>query len=438
MWTLLDVARRIGITSLTDIENFPDSPGAYSYDNNGNRRTKAEGAVSVTYTYNTAISNRLLAASSSTAGENAGNFYYDANGNLTSVDDPAFFLQGPGKGVVAPSLTYSVRDRYAGFFNGSSLGVVYGYNGDGVRFHKEIDFIPQGRHTIPIQFFTAEGKLIEEFNPSGAVSGSEHYRDYLWARSGNENLAQISTQQTTNIDTLYFTHGDHLGTPIAMTSASGALVWRVEHRPFGGIFSQSAATITNNLRFPGQYYDFESGLAQNGFRDYSAKLGRYIEPDPIGLILGNEQLITQPSPTYLPLANVYTYSMNNTLLFSDPLGLCIVGKGMKRCLQQIFNKSIDSIKFDMAGPSEKWDATTRVNLIRLYISCDEFFSSPSEVLEEYYHVLEQWNTGRLTILGYVDEYLLNGYRCNKYEREAKKYAREHTQELKDCLGCTVP
>ena len=102
-------------------------------------------------------------------------------------------------------------------------------------------------------------------------------------------------------DTLYFYHADHLGTPIAMTDTSGALVWRAEHTPFGGIYALSVGTITNNLRFPGQYYDGETGLAQNYHRDYSSKLGRYAEPDPEDLL--------------------YLYVENQPVNDDDPAGL---------------------------------------------------------------------------------------------------------------------
>ncbi len=54
-------------------------------------------------------------------------------------------------------------------------------------------------------------------------------------------------------------HNDHLGTPQKMTDASGTVVWAADYKPLGEA-TITVSTITNNLRFPGQYYDVEAGL----------------------------------------------------------------------------------------------------------------------------------------------------------------------------------
>ncbi|WP_187363519.1 RHS repeat-associated core domain-containing protein [Massilia frigida] len=41
--------------------------------------------------------------------------------------------------------------------------------------------------------------------------------------------------------------------------------------------------FTFNLRFPGQYYDRETNLHYNYYRDYDPQTGRYVQSDPIGL-----------------------------------------------------------------------------------------------------------------------------------------------------------
>ena len=64
--------------------------------------------------------------------------------------------------------------------------------------------------------------------------------------------------------------------------------------------------MQNNLRFPGQYYNAETGLHYNWNRYYDPETGRYLSPDPIGLDGG---------------LNLYAYVENDPVNWSDPEGL---------------------------------------------------------------------------------------------------------------------
>jgi RHS repeat-associated protein len=83
-------------------------------------------------------------------------------------------------------------------------------------------------------------------------------------------------------------HPDHLNTPRAIYNDQQQLAWRWDQaEPFGNSppneNPSGLGTCEVNLRFPGQYFDKETNLAYNYFRDYDVALGRYIESDRIGI-----------------------------------------------------------------------------------------------------------------------------------------------------------
>ncbi len=73
--------------------------------------------------------------------------------------------------------------------------------------------------------------------------------------------------------------------------------------PFGKLHVTTGSTP--DLRFPGQWFQAESGLFQNWMRDYDPTLGRYLQADPLGLVDG-------PS--------IYGYALQNPGRFVDPRG----------------------------------------------------------------------------------------------------------------------
>lgn len=71
---------------------------------------------------------------------------------------------------------------------------------------------------------------------------------------------------------------------------------------------------SNNLRFPGMYHDEETGLYYNGQRYYDPEIGRYIQPDRIGLEGGFNQ---------------FEYAYSNPLIMIDNDGEAgIIGAGI--------------------------------------------------------------------------------------------------------------
>ena len=96
---------------------------------------------------------------------------------------------------------------------------------------------------------------------------------------------------------------DHIGRPVFAANASGAKVWTVSYTQFGGVHTSSGQPI--EARFPGQWYQSESGLHQNWMRDYDPTTGRYIQGDPLGLVDG---------------ASVYGYVRGNPGRWQDPRG----------------------------------------------------------------------------------------------------------------------
>jgi RHS repeat-associated protein len=248
----------------------------YGYDPNGNRETLQNAQNTLAYSY-AADSNRL-----STIGQTE--LTYDAAGHLT-------------QDVYGRSLTYNQAGRLTTITDNAIELARYTYNANGQRVIK----------------ITAAGTTIYHYDPSGRLisettEGGTPIRDYLW--HGLTPIAQIEIGATT--ETILYLHTDHLATPRNATNAAGHTVWRWNSDAFGAAPADedpdgNGSPTQINLRFPGQYFDRETGLHYNWMRYYDPQTGRYISSDPIGLDGG---------------LNTYGYAAGNPLAFADPAGLC--------------------------------------------------------------------------------------------------------------------
>jgi RHS repeat-associated protein len=230
---------------------------AYQYDANGNRIAQTVNGTSMTLIYEGG-SNRMINAGGVTFG-------YDAMGNS----------------IVANGISRWQFDPFNRMT--TAFGNTYYIDPLGQRLMKSVG-------SATTYFAPDEGNHLMAENDSGL------WVDYLWLNG--RLIARTHGGQMEDI------HLDQVGRPEAMTNADQTLAWRAMNTPF----TRSVATnnaVPLNIGFPGQYYDAELSLWNNGYRDYFPWVGRYLESDPIGLEGG---------------INTYAYVGDNPVSSVDPTG----------------------------------------------------------------------------------------------------------------------
>ncbi|RZL67574.1 MAG: hypothetical protein EOP77_04330, partial [Variovorax sp.] len=254
---------------------------------------------------------------------------YNANGDLTSDGLNGFGYDAEGR---MTSASVGTSD--------SSPTTRYAHNALGQRVFKTAPLFPiQGSAPTDLAAFRAkgwtpasttaektgtaytydeDGNLIAETSSNPSSPGTTLYV-YLPTEAGAMPVATVIN------GTHYAVSIDHLNTPRRLTSSAGQVMWQWAYSAFGETApttaakrftgpetvpttgSTAATPATFNLRFPGMYYDSESGLSYNYFRSYSPTTGRYTQNDPIGLNGG---------------LNRFNYVGANPLKYADPIGLC--------------------------------------------------------------------------------------------------------------------
>lgn len=274
----------------------------YTYDKNGNRLSQTLGVTTTTYGYGTGSD---LLQTLSVGGVQTQAIGYTADGRIGSLSPG---IQAPG-GQYITSLSYNQDARLAAVNAAGGALASYTYDGFGQRLIKTIS-VGIGA----IYQYGQDGMLLEETNASGVAQADYVYLD-------GRPVAVLNNTS----GALYFLHDDMLGTPQLATDSSQNTAWQASYEPFGQ--ASVSGTITQNLRFPGQYFDVESGWNHNGFRDYLPALGRYAEPDPLAM-QGSARLYSPQTGRFLredPIGllggiNEYAYVDDDPVDLFDPMG----------------------------------------------------------------------------------------------------------------------
>ena len=273
---------------------------SFTYDATGNRLNDnvTSGSTTTRLAAYPTTSNRIV-----NLNQNAATFRtyaYDTGGNITTDTRP-------GETFV---FTYNKRNRLSSLTRNAVAYATYGYNALEQMVTRTTSATggPVGQVAY---IYDLDGHLIAEATAStGATT-----RDYIWL-AANDNAPTDMPLAVSDISgstaTLSYVHTDHLGRPIRMTDATKATVFQAIYKPYGEVNSTSG-TKAQNLRFPGQYFQIETGFAYNWHRQYDPVTGRYTQPDPLRFVDG-------PS--------VYGYAKSNPSNITDRTGeVTIEGPG---------------------------------------------------------------------------------------------------------------
>ncbi|MGW3500090.1 DUF6531 domain-containing protein [Streptomyces globisporus] len=154
--------------------------------------------------------------------------------------------------------------------------------------------------------FTWDGDTLCEQTTS--TTGSPDSVALTWDHDGVKPVTQVERRlvDQAEVDSRFFAIiTDLVGTPRELVDEQGEVAWRTRSALWGATSWNRDADAYTPLRFPGQYFDPESGLHYNRHRHYDPESGRYLSPDPLGLT---------------PAPNAVTY-VDDPTLWIDPLGL---------------------------------------------------------------------------------------------------------------------
>jgi RHS repeat-associated protein len=272
----------LGYDTLDRLTSAVSGTGGYgtfgwTWDAVSNVKTQVVNGTTTTYNL-TAGTNKFATIVSGSTTETVNS---TAAGNINTIKVGTTTLD---------TLTYNQANELASAATTSS-SATYKYDLQGQRLEKA----PPGVNPILYQYGQAAKELLSENDLHSGQTA-----DYIYL-----NGRPIGEVNPTN-GKLYYTHTDNLGTPQKLTDSTKAVVWSATYQPFGGTVSFSGTLTNQNLRLPGQYFDAETTMNHNGFRDYAAGLTRYVESDPIGLRGG---------------MNTYQYVKGNPYKFTDRSGL---------------------------------------------------------------------------------------------------------------------
>lgn len=252
----------------------------------------------------------------------SGTYAYDDPGNLLGLDEAESLslvygdVARPGRLTQVNSaagprpLTYDGRGHTQSFGDLTALDfdpldrLVHIVKGNGMELRMLYD--PRNRR---IRTQVIEGGATATVRYAAGLFERHDDRSIRHIYLANTLVASEAVPDAAPATTLYYL-GDRHGSIVLATDPAGAPVQVQRYSAFG--LTQSVGSLD---RYLGRIRDSETGLVHLGARYYAPAIGRFLSPD--WYILEDPR-----KPARIPQSlNVYSYAVNNPLVFRDPSGM---------------------------------------------------------------------------------------------------------------------
>jgi RHS repeat-associated protein len=255
---------------LTQVVQGTTTTESYGYDNVGNRLSSLNVP---SYSYNP--SNELTANSAAT-------FTYDANGNTLTKANTSGTTQ----------YAWDFENRLSSVtLPGSGGTVTFKYDPFGRRVQKAFT---QNSTTTTTNYLYDGPNTIQELDGNG-----NEVARYSQDAGLDNPLAQVRS------GTASFYEADSLGSITSLSGTTGTLSNTYTYDTFGNLVA-STGSLINSFQYTARDSDPETGLRYYRARYYEPNVGRFISEDPIRFKGGT---------------NFYEYVQNNPISAADPFGL---------------------------------------------------------------------------------------------------------------------
>ncbi len=266
-------------------------------------------------------------------------YAFDTRGNmLDAAGRPSPFVGGQspaatiGPGGTTVGLGYDAKGQLTAADAAGGESWRYRYDAFGRRTRKtRVD--GDGTEIARWEFLWDGDNLLAERYIEAGDDGEGATTRSIFVYAGTSPAVRLDERDGHETGAVVF-HNDLVGAPDVCTAADDGVVWRRTGTAFGAGFD--AGAVGQNLGYPGQYWDAETGLFYNRHRHYDPTAARYLQADPVGVNGGWNLHAYTPAPlqssdllglgtryTIPPRENTQVVSLSddpNLLRLTSPLG----------------------------------------------------------------------------------------------------------------------